>query len=134
MSKKRANGSYPDGRLRFVGCVVVPLALAAAWQIGAARAGKPWLYPTPVQVLAQLLHPLRDHYASGSLLSNTCVSLCRVTIGFLLSAVAGVSLGLVMGSVRWIRALIEPTIEIIRPLSAIAWLPFAIAVFSNRQN
>ena len=121
------NGSA--GKLRFAGCVLVPLLLLTVWQIAAMRLDKPWLFPTATQVLAQLLHPLRDHYASGSLLSNTYVSLCRVTIGFVISAVAGVAMGVVMGSVKWIRALIEPTLEVVRPLSAIAWLPFAIAVF-----
>jgi NitT/TauT family transport system permease protein len=118
-----------DRRFRFIGWVVVPLALLAIWQVGAMRLDKPWLFPTVGQVFVQLVHPLRDHYASGSLLSNIAVSLLRVVIGFIIAASAGIGLGLLMGSVRKLRFLIEPTIEILRPLSAIAWLPFAIAVF-----
>ena len=46
-----------------------------------------------------------------------------------LAAVAGVCLGLLMGSVRVFRGLLEPVIELLRPLCPIAWLPFAVAVF-----
>lgn len=99
------------------------------WQVGAARLDKPWLLPTPVQIFVQLAHPTRIHFSSGSLLSSTYISLLRVIIGFALAAGGGVGLGVLMGSVRRLRHWIEPTIELLRPLSAIAWLPFAIAVF-----
>jgi NitT/TauT family transport system permease protein len=81
------------------------------------------------KVIEQLAHPLRDHYASGSLLSNTLISLLRVLIGFSLAAVAGVMLGIIMGSVRFVRNAVEPILELLRPLCPIAWLPFAIVVF-----
>jgi NitT/TauT family transport system permease protein len=81
------------------------------------------------QVLEQLVHPLRDHYASGSLLSNTFVSLLRVLVGFALASVVGVALGIVMGASRLTRRFLEPIIEILRPLCPIAWLPFAIVLF-----
>ncbi len=114
---------------KIIGWVIVPAALLVIWQVGAARAGKPWLLPTPVQIFSQLAHPARIHFASGSLASNTFISLLRVLIGFAVAALGGVMLGVLMGSLRRLRHWIEPTIEILRPLSAIAWLPFAIAVF-----
>ena len=115
--------------MRFIGWVVVPLFLLAIWQVTAMQLDKPWLYPTVGRVVVQLFHPLREHYASGSLLSNAFISLLRVIIGFTIAAMSGVGLGILMGSAQKLRYLIEPTIEILRPLSAIAWLPFAIAVF-----
>ena len=87
------------------------------------------MFPSVTMVAHQLLHPLRTHFASGSLLSNTLVSLLRVLIGFSLAAIVGVTLGLLMGTSRLLRALAEPTLELLRPLCPIAWLPFAIAVF-----
>jgi NitT/TauT family transport system permease protein len=71
-------------------------------------------------------------YNCGSFLSHTAVSLLRALIGFLLGAVAGVSLGLVMGAGRAARGLLEPLVELLRPLCPIAWLPFAIAVFKMK--
>ncbi len=127
--KRNASNNDINRLFGLIGWTVVPLVLLAVWQTTAVRMDKPWLLPTVGQVLVQLAHPLREHYASGTLLSNTCISLVRVVIGFAIAGTAGMSLGLLMGSVKKVRLLIEPTIEILRPLSAIAWLPFAIAVF-----
>ena len=112
-----------------LGWTVVPALLLAAWQIFAVRLQQPWLFPPVSRIAEQLLHPLREHYASGSLLMNTLVSLLRVLIGFALAALVGIPLGVLTGSVRTIRGLIEPLVEVLRPLCPIAWLPFAIAVF-----
>jgi NitT/TauT family transport system permease protein len=48
-----------------------------------------------------------------------------------LAAVTGVSLGIAMGSSRFVRSSLEPIVEVLRPLCPIAWLPFAIAVFKR---
>jgi NitT/TauT family transport system permease protein len=103
--------------------------LLIIWEISARNVNQPWIFPPVTKVVEQLAHPLRDHYASGSLVSNTLISLLRVLIGFSLAALAGVTLGIVMGSVRFVRSAVEPIIELLRPLCPIAWLPFAIVVF-----
>ena len=123
MSTPRAGSSF--------GWLVVPLGLLVIWQIAAVRLNQPWIFPPVTRVLDQLVHPFREHYASGSLLSNTFVSLLRVLLGFLLAAVAGIGLGIAMGSIRILRSSLEPIIEVLRPLCPIAWLPFAIAVFKR---
>ena len=115
-----------------LGWVVIPIILLLIWQVTARQVNQPWIFPTVTRVVEQLAHPLRDHYASGSLLSNTLISLLRVLLGFLFAAVAGVTLGIIMGSIRTVRSAIEPIIELLRPLCPIAWLPFAIAVFKLR--
>jgi NitT/TauT family transport system permease protein len=113
------------------GWIVVPFVLLVIWQIAAVWLNQPWIFPPVTSVIDQLVHPFRRHYASGSLLSNTFVSLLRVLLGFLLAAVAGIGLGVTMGSIRFIRKGLEPIVEILRPLCPIAWLPFAIAVFKR---
>jgi NitT/TauT family transport system permease protein len=114
-----------------VGWIVVPVLLLIVWQITATWLNQPWIFPPVTRVIDQLVHPLREHYASGSLLSNTFISLLRVLLGFLLAALAGISLGIAMGSIRIVRHSLEPIIEVLRPLCPIAWLPFAIAVFKR---
>jgi len=123
--RNKKSGSRPN----VLGWIIVPIILFAIWEISARHFNQPWIFPPVTRVIEQLAHPLRDHYASGSLLSNTLISLLRVLIGFLLAAVAGVTVGIFMGSTHIIRNSIEPIIEILRPLCPIAWLPFAIAVF-----
>lgn len=112
-----------------LGWTVVPIVLLAIWQIAATRFDQPWIFPPLSNVLEQLAHPLRDHFASGSLLSNTAISMLRVLIGFTLAAGVGVSLGLLLGALPSLRGLAEPLVEILRPLCPIAWLPFAMVVF-----
>lgn len=114
-----------------LGWVAIPVILLLIWQIGAGWLNQPWIFPPVSRVIGQLVHPFREHYASGSLLSNTLISLLRVLLGFLLAAVAGISLGIAMGSIRIIRSSLEPIVEVLRPLCPIAWLPFAIAVFKR---
>jgi len=114
---------------KLLGWTAVPITLLLIWQIAAKHLNQPWIFPPVTSVIEQLAHPLREHYASGSLLSNTLISLLRVLMGFSLAAAAGVTLGLFIGSIRIVRDIIEPIIEVLRPLCPIAWLPFAIAVF-----
>ncbi len=130
-----ADGSGREPRISearsSLGRMIVPVILLLIWQIAAMWLDQPWIFPPVTCVIDQLVHPLREHYASGSLLSNTFTSLLRVLLGFLLAAVAGIGLGIAMGSIRIIRNSLEPIVEILRPLCPIAWLPFAIAVFKR---
>ncbi|KPK75610.1 MAG: hypothetical protein AMJ79_10695 [Phycisphaerae bacterium SM23_30] len=113
--------------------------LLVIWQIAAVRLNQPWIFPKLIEtpfpeqdkqgVINILVHPYVDIYASGSLFSNTIISLLRVLIGFTLAAVVGVTLGLIMGALLPIRHLLEPLIELLRPLCPIAWLPFAMVLF-----
>jgi NitT/TauT family transport system permease protein len=114
---------------KILGWTVVPVILIALWEIKAWQMQSPWIFPRASAVAEQLIHPTRDHYNQGSLLSSAVVSLLRVIIGFSFAAVVGVTMGLIMGSVRGIRGLLEPVIELLRPLCPIAWVPFAIAIF-----
>ncbi len=115
--------------MKWIGWLVVPLFVVAGWEVTAILIDKPWILPTFHSVAGILMHPMRDHYSTGSLFNHTLISLVRVLFGFTLAAIAGVSFGLLMGGMQTVRCLLEPTIELLRPLCPIAWMPFAIAVF-----
>ena len=129
MRKEELKINKSHTRPNILGWIIVPVLMLIIWEISARNVNQPWIFPPVTMVIEQLAHPLRDHYASGSLLSNTLVSLLRVLIGFSLAALGGVTLGIIMGSVRFIRSAVEPVLELLRPLCPIAWLPFAIVVF-----
>ncbi len=133
MQREKQKNKRTPNRDAFFGWIVVPAFVLVIWQIAAVYLKQPWIFPPVTMVFEQLLHPLRQHYASGSLLSNTIISLLRVLLGFALAAVIGVALGTIMGSARTFRNLVEPTIELLRPLCPIAWLPFAVAVFKLKS-
>lgn len=132
MSTEEAKSSYPWHWPKLVRWVAGPAVMLLIWEIAAQRFDQPWIFPTVSSVIAQLAHPLRQHYASGSLATNTMISLLRVLLGFSLAAVVGVTLGILMGSVLFARQILEPVVELLRPLCPIAWLPFAIVVFKLR--
>jgi len=108
--------------------LVIPILLVL-WEAGARVLNQPWILPPVSLVAGHLINPCEELYSSGSLASNTLVSFVRVVIGFILAAVVGIPLGLLMGSVRSVRDLLEPLVELLRPLCPIAWIPFALAVF-----
>ncbi len=127
--KKQKVKSYSTLLSKSIGWLVVPAGLLIVWQLAALQVNQPWLLPAPMRIFEQLCHPLRQHFASGSLSGNTFISLLRVFIGFTFAAFIGTALGLLMGSMKQLRHWFEPTLEILRPLCPIAWLPFAIAMF-----
>jgi len=132
LSKEELKISKSRNYSKLLRWIAGPVVLLVIWQAAAQYYNQPWIFPSVTRVLSQLAHPLRQHYASGSLLSNTLISLLRVIFGFSLAAVVGVTIGIVMGSIPFIRDIMEPVIELLRPLCPIAWLPFAIVVFKLR--
>ena len=82
-------------------------------------------FPTPVEVLWGMVELAQK----GLLVKYITASLFRVTWGFLLAVLAGVPLGLLLGwSTRLFRAF-NPLIQVLRPISPIAWIPIAILWF-----
>mgnify|MGYP003624262615 CR=1 FL=1 len=83
------------------------------------------LLPAPDEVLTAFVASIR----SGSLWINTWASLRRVVEGFVLGFSVAVPLGILMGNSRIARGLVEPIIELVRPIPPIAIIPIAILWF-----
>jgi NitT/TauT family transport system permease protein len=83
------------------------------------------VFPSPLSVekgLAQLLH---RHVLWGDIGD----SLRRVALGFGLAALVGIPLGLTLGWYPALNQVVNPVIQILRPISPIAWIPVAILFF-----
>ncbi|MGL5795870.1 MAG: ABC transporter permease [Waterburya sp.] len=78
--------------------------------------------PSPGDVISAIA----QLWSSGYLLTDTITSFTRVSIGFLLSAIIAVPLGIFMGTFASIRALFEPIIGIVRYMPAPAFIPLLI--------
>ena len=65
----------------------------------------------------------------GILLPYIRDSLLRVGVGFTLAALVGVPLGLAVGLYRPLEQALNPVIQILRPISPLAWIPVAIVIF-----
>ncbi|MGD9867454.1 MAG: ABC transporter permease [Hyphomicrobiales bacterium] len=70
-----------------------------------------------------------DMIASGELFTHIFASLSRVVSAFLLAAVIAVPLGLAMGRNRAFERIVDPVVELFRPISPLAWIPLAILWF-----
>jgi len=107
--------------------IALPALLLAWWYLGTRGGGT--VLPPPGRVLEVLLHPGCDLISSGSILWSVWVSISRIALGFVCAVAVGVPLGLAMGGSRLYRRLLSVTVEMARPLSAIALLPLSIIIF-----
>src|SRR5690606_23109958 len=53
----------------------------------------------------------------------------RVLVGFLVAAVLGVVLGILAGYFRWIGEMVDPLVQILRPVPSTAWVPLTLVFF-----
>jgi NitT/TauT family transport system permease protein len=79
--------------------------------------------------IAQILHAFFGLIADGSLLRHCVASLFRVTVGFYLAIFVAVPLGIFLGCCQPVYRLIDPLIQFLKPISPLAWAPFAILWF-----
>ena len=107
------------------------VGLALVWQIAASILRDPVFLPSVTQTAATLLHYLNRPYpAQGSpLWYDAFTSLRRILVGFAVGVAAGVTLGAAMSASRVIRHLVDPVIEVLRPLPPLAFIPLFIIWF-----
>ncbi|MEZ6015580.1 MAG: ABC transporter permease [Planctomycetota bacterium] len=74
---------------------------------------------------------LSELATDGVLWKNIAASVFRVAWGFCLAAGVGIPLGVWMGWNRDVALFFNPTIQMLRPISPIAWIPFAVVIFGG---
>lgn len=106
-------------------------ALLALWE-GLARSGiwPPYLFPAPLDVLGALASGLRK----GLYITGTLVSLRRIAIGYGISLVVGISLGLLLGRARVARETLGSLVLGLQALPSVCWLPLAILWFGLSER
>ena len=107
------------------------IGLVVAWQIAAMLIGDAVFLPSVTQTVHAFLHYWdRPYPAQGKpLWYDAVTSLRRIVIGFAIGAAAGVTLGSAMSASRVVRHLVDPVIEVLRPLPPLAFIPLFIIWF-----
>jgi sulfonate transport system permease protein len=109
--------------LRFLLGLAVPLSLAIAWEL-AVRFG--WaegrLMPPPSRILATLY----GLSVTGELWVHIGATLGRVGSGFALGVVGGTLIGAIAAASRLARDLLDPSLQGLRAVPSIAWVPLFI--------
>jgi NitT/TauT family transport system permease protein len=123
--KERSLGARAGQRaatrlLPFAGLAVLLLV----WDL-AIRVSRVPLLPGPVAV-ARAIAELAQ---KGFLVKHVVASLFRVTWGYLLAVAVGIPLGILLAWYRRGGLALGPLVEIVRPISALAWIPLAILWF-----
>jgi ABC-type nitrate/sulfonate/bicarbonate transport system permease component len=120
-------GSVPP-RTRALGLkLAAVLGLLAVWGLAAGlvvglRLFNPIFLPGPWVVVGALV----ELGLKGQLLIHVMTTLERVAVGFAAGAVLAVGLGVCAGAVRPVRNLLEPVVELVRPVPPLAVLPLFI--------
>jgi NitT/TauT family transport system permease protein len=114
------------------------LSLVAAlglWQLLTSQHINLWLrfeqFPTVVDIAREFGHRL----LTSTYWTDLTDSLTRIVLGFALAAVSGVAVGTTLARSRTAADLLQPVLEVLRPIPAIALVPVAILMFpSNEQG
>ena len=108
--------------------IVLPLLLGAMvlalWSLSVRWTGTK-VFPSPLEVVRGMGELSRR----GLLLPYLRDSLVRVAVGYGAAVALGVPLGLWLGWSRPVATAINPVIQVLRPISPIAWIPVAIVFF-----
>jgi len=123
--------------------LIVPVLVVAVWQAAATRGlVSPQALPSPVSVVVrwwQYLTPAEpfDPAAgsrlawlfSGELVGDALASVYRVLLGFLIGTGLALPLGLLMGASERTYVLMNPMVQVLRPIPPSAYIPLAILWF-----
>lgn len=94
--------------------------------------------PGPVKVVEQtwplITQPFFDNGGTSKGLGlQILISLQRVGIGYSLAAIAGITVGTVVGLVPFIRNGMDPIIQVLRTVPPLAWMPLSLLFFQNND-
>ncbi|GAB4243379.1 MAG: nitrate ABC transporter permease [Candidatus Methylacidiphilales bacterium] len=116
--------------------IILPLigiGLVLALWAGASATVAPEL-PPPSKAFRESLPYLKEPFAyrgemDQGILRFTWLSLVLVAKGYALALLIGVPLGFVLGLSKTATAALDPIIQILRPVSPLAWLPLGFVIF-----
>lgn len=116
-----------------------PLIVLVTWYLASTRGWvDPRFVPSPMTVARALQEwmfgPVGANPYSGTWFAHAGNSAYRVLVGFLIAAATGVTIGSLIGWFRLVSDLVDPVIQILRPVPITAWVPFAVIFFGIRDG
>ncbi|KLF13760.1 taurine ABC transporter permease TauC [Klebsiella aerogenes] len=121
---------WPLSRQLTLSVATLAVLLAIWWAVTALQLISPLFLPSPWQVLQKLLTIAGPQgFMDATLWQHLAVSLTRIAIALVLAAIVGVPVGIAMGLSPTVRGILDPLIELYRPVPPLAWLPLVIIWF-----
>ncbi|HGU9818330.1 TPA: taurine ABC transporter permease TauC [Enterobacter chuandaensis] len=128
--RTRLTVRWPFSR-QFTLSVGTLLVLLAVWWIVAAQAWiSPLFLPPPGQVLAKLITIAGPQgFMDATLWQHLGASLARILVALLAAVIIGIPVGIAMGLSPTVRGILDPLIELYRPVPPLAYLPLMVIWF-----
>jgi sulfonate transport system permease protein len=112
-------------RLQWRG-LVLPLLLLVAWEVLCAlKVFTPDVMPSPAAVMTELFRL----WTKGRLLGDILITAERVALGFLLGTAVATVFGAVVGYSRIAGEYLDPTLQALKAVPSLAWVPLFILWF-----
>jgi ABC-type nitrate/sulfonate/bicarbonate transport system permease component len=102
--------------------VLLIAALLALWQVSAMY----WVSSPTWPTVTRILEAWAENTADGTIPGHMLATFWRMMLGYSLAVLLGIGLGLVMGYYRFFYNLLEPLVEILRPIPGPAYLPILV--------
>ena len=116
--------SHPAPWERYAWPIATSMLLLGVWH-GLVRWTASTVFPSPVDVYEGVM----ELFTRGVLWNYIGDSLRRVAVGYGMAVLLGVPLGVTLGWYAAAAQVVNPVIQMLRPISPIAWIPVAIVWF-----
>ena len=124
------NWRWPFSRQITLSLGTLAIILAVWWTVVALQLISPLFLPPPGQVLQKLLVITGPQgFIDATLWQHLAASLTRIVIALLASVLLGVPFGIAMGLSSTMRGILDPIIELYRPVPPLAYLPLMVIWF-----
>src|ERR687896_511888 len=109
----------PFKKINWLGLICLA-AVLLLWEFSARSSPLLRLYFPPI---SDIVRALFDSIVSRALVDHLLATFARFLVGYFLSAVAAVTIGVVLGYFRFVYNLVEIVIEFLRPMPSVAMIP-----------
>lgn len=106
------------------------LSVLLIWYIITALHIIPSLFlPSPQAVWQKFIQVSQQGFMKATLWQHLAASISRVFFALFAAIIIGVPIGLWMGLNKWVRAVLDPLVELLRPIPPLAYLPLLVIWF-----
>lgn len=121
---------WPLSRQLTLSVATLAVLLAVWWAVAALQLISPLFLPPPGQVLQKFITIAGPQgFMDATLWQHLAASLTRIVIALLAAVLIGVPVGIAMGLNSTVRGILDPMIELYRPVPPLAYLPLMVIWF-----
>ncbi len=129
-ARKRLTLRWPFSRQLTLSVGTLLVLLAVWWAVAAQQWISPLFLPPPGQVLMKLFTIAGpEGFMDATLWQHLAASLGRILVALLAAVILGIPVGIAMGLSPTVRGILDPLIELYRPVPPLAYLPLMVIWF-----